>query len=45
MMKLTVKNATCKVRFRKFLGGSVLICLLASKWFIERAFNLKLTVF
>ena len=28
-----------------FLGGSVLICLLASKWFIERAFNLKLTVF
>jgi hypothetical protein len=28
-----------------FLGGSGLICLLASKWFIERAFNLKLTAF
>ena len=24
MMKLTVKNAKCSVRFRKFLGGSVL---------------------
>jgi hypothetical protein len=28
-----------------FLGGSVLICLLATVWFIERAFNLKLLVF
>ena len=28
-----------------FLGGSVLICLIAGKWFIERAFNLKLVVF
>ena len=25
-----------------FIGGSWLICLLAGKWFIERAFNLKL---
>ena len=24
MMKLTVKNASARVRFRKFLGGSVL---------------------
>jgi hypothetical protein len=28
-----------------FFGGSVLICLLASVWFIERAFKLKLLVF
>jgi hypothetical protein len=28
-----------------FLGGSVLICLLATVWFVERAFNLKLLVF
>jgi hypothetical protein len=28
-----------------FIGGSVIICLLASVWFIERAFNLKLMVF
>jgi hypothetical protein len=28
-----------------FLGGSALICLRASMWFIERAFNLKLTLF
>jgi hypothetical protein len=25
-----------------FLGGSVLICVLATVWFVERAFNLKL---
>ncbi len=28
-----------------FIGGSVLICLLATVWFTERAFNLKLLVF
>lgn len=28
-----------------FLGGSVLICLRATVWFIERAFNLKLSLF
>jgi len=28
-----------------FAGGSVVICLLASVWFVERAFNLKLLVF
>jgi hypothetical protein len=28
-----------------FRGGSVLISLIAAKWFIERAFNLKLTLF
>ena len=28
-----------------FLGGSVLICILAGIWFTERAFNLKLLVF
>ena len=28
-----------------FLGGSVVICMLASKWFVERAFNLKLSLF
>jgi len=28
-----------------FLGGSVLICLVASVWFVERAFKLKLLVF
>ena len=28
-----------------FLGGSVLISLLAAVWFVERAFNLKLLVF
>ena len=28
-----------------FLGGSVLICMLATVWFVERAFNLKLLMF
>ncbi len=28
-----------------FLGGSALICVLATVWFAERAFNLKLLVF
>ncbi len=28
-----------------FLGGSACICVLATIWFIERAFNLKLLVF
>jgi hypothetical protein len=32
MMKLTVKNATCKVRFRKFLGGSVLKGTVFNRW-------------
>ena len=28
-----------------FVGGSVLICLRATVWFVERAFNLKFTLF
>ena len=28
-----------------FLGGSALICVIATGWLIERAFNLKLFVF
>jgi hypothetical protein len=28
-----------------FQGGSMLICMLAIVWFVERAFNLKLAVF
>ena len=32
MMKLTVTNATCKVRFRKFLGGSVLKGTVFNRW-------------
>ena len=32
MMKLTVKNAKCSVRFRKFLGGSVLKGTVYNRW-------------
>ena len=32
MMKLTVKSASCKVRFRKFLGGSVLKGTVYNRW-------------
>jgi hypothetical protein len=32
MMKLTVKNAMCSVRFRKFLGGSVLKGTVFNRW-------------
>ncbi len=32
MMKLTVKDAKCKVRFRKFLGGSVLQGTVYNRW-------------
>ena len=32
MMKLTVKNATCTVRFRKLLGGSVLKGTVFNRW-------------
>ncbi len=32
MMKLTVKNAKCSVRFRKFLGGSVLQGTVFNRW-------------
>ncbi len=32
MMKLTVKNASAKVRFRKFLGGSVLKGTVYNRW-------------
>ena len=32
MMKLTVKNASAKVRFRKFLGGSVLKGTVFNRW-------------
>jgi hypothetical protein len=32
MMKLTVTNATCKVRFRKLLGGSVLKGTVFNRW-------------
>ena len=32
MMKLTVKNASARVRFRKFLGGSVLKGTVYNRW-------------
>lgn len=32
MMKLTIKNASAKVRFRKFLGGSVLKGTVYNRW-------------
>jgi len=32
MMKLTVSNASVKVRFRKFLGGSVLKGTVYNRW-------------
>lgn len=32
MMKLTVNNARVKVRFRKFLGGSVLKGTVYNRW-------------
>jgi len=32
MMKLKVTNASCKVRFRKFLGGSVLKGTVFNRW-------------
>ena len=32
MMKLTVTNASVKVRFRKFLGGSVLNGTVYNRW-------------
>ena len=32
MMKLKVNNASCKVRFRKFLGGSVLKGTVFNRW-------------
>ena len=32
MMKLKVSNASCKVRFRKFLGGSVLKGTVFNRW-------------
>ncbi len=32
MMKMTVKKASCKVRFRKFLGGSVLKGTVYNRW-------------
>jgi len=32
MMKMTVTKASCKVRFRKFLGGSVLKGTLYNRW-------------
>ena len=32
MMKLTVRNASAKVRFRKFLGGSVLKGTVYNRW-------------
>jgi hypothetical protein len=32
MMKLTVKDASAKVRFRKFLGGSVLKGTVFNRW-------------
>ena len=32
MMKLTVTKASCKVRFRKFLGGSVLKGTVYNRW-------------
>ena len=32
MMKLKVTHASCKVRFRKFLGGSVLKGTVFNRW-------------
>ena len=32
MMKMTVTKASCKVRFRKFLGGSVLEGTVFNRW-------------
>ena len=32
MMKTTVTRASCKVRFRKFLGGSVLKGTVYNRW-------------
>jgi hypothetical protein len=32
MMKMTVTKASCKVRFRKFLGGSVLQGTVYNRW-------------
>ena len=32
MMKLEVTRASCKVRFRKFLGGSVLKGTVYNRW-------------
>ena len=32
MMKMTVTRASCKVRFRKFLGGSVLKSTVYNRW-------------
>jgi hypothetical protein len=32
MMKITVTKASCKVRFRKFLGGSVLKGTVYNRW-------------
>ena len=32
MMKMTVTKASCKVRFRKFLGGSVLKGTIFNRW-------------
>ena len=32
MMKITVKKASAKVRFRKFLGGSVLKGTVYNRW-------------
>ena len=32
MMKITVKKASCKVRFRKLLGGSVLKGTVFCRW-------------
>jgi len=32
MMKLTIKDANVKVRFRKFLGGSVLKGTVYNRW-------------
>jgi hypothetical protein len=32
MMKMTVTNASCKVRFRKLLGGSVIKGTVFNRW-------------
>lgn len=32
MMRMTVTKASCKVRFRKFLGGSVLKGTVFNRW-------------
>jgi hypothetical protein len=32
MMKITVTNASCKVRFRKVLGGSVIKGTVFNRW-------------